>query len=123
MFDKEVTLDTKFLVVDSLVAGAGQLRDQSSAHLGRYLELAVCGLCEGGGGAWARVRVAGLETALLTHTLVGVSSLAQLGRHTPSHPRQLTTAAQLMLAVAAGSGHKRPVQVGTRRTLFIICID
>ena len=109
VFDKEVTLDTKFLILDSLVEGAAELRDSRSPHVDKFLSLCITSLCDGGGGSWGRVKVAGLETSLLTQTLLGVASLAKLGVHTPSFPRQLTTLTELLVSVSA-SQTKRPVQ-------------
>ena len=83
VFDKEVTLDTKFLILDSLVEAGASLRDCGSPHLDKFLAQSITRLCDGGGGAWGRVKVAGLETSLLTQTLVGVSSL-HVTVHKPS---------------------------------------
>ena len=119
VFDKEVTLDTKFLILDSLVDAGASLSDIGSPHLDRFLTQSITSLCDGGGGSWGRVKVAGLETSLLTQTLVGVSSLARLGVHTPSFPRQLTTVTELLVSVA-GSQTKRPVQAACLHGLTLV---
>ena len=119
VFDKEVTLDTKFLILDSLVDAGASLRDSGSPHLDRFLTQSISSLCDGGGGSWGRVKVAGLETSLLTQTLVGVSSLARLGVHTSSFPRQLTTMTELLVSIA-GSQTKRPVQAACLHGLTVV---
>ena len=119
VFDKEVTLDTKFLILDSLVEAGASLRDSGSAHLDKFLSQSITSLCDGGGGSWGRVKVAGLETSLLTQTLVGVSSLTRLGVNTPSFPRQLTGLTSLLVSVA-GSQTKRPVQAACLHGLGVV---
>ena len=119
VFDKEVTLDTKFLILDSLVEAGASLRDCGSTHLDKFLSLSITRLCDGGGGSWGRVKVAGLETSLLTQTLVGVSSLTRLGVHTPSFPRQLTSLTSLLVSVS-GSHTKRPVQAACLHGLGVV---
>ena len=84
-----MTLDTKFCILDSLATGGSQLRDTNSRHLGQYLSMSVSGLCHGGGGTWSRVKVSGLETSLLTQTLMGVTSLVRLGENTVTWHQQI----------------------------------
>ena len=119
VFDKEVTLDTKFLILDSLVEAGASLRDCGSTHLDKFLSQSITSLCDGGGGSWGRVKVAGLETSLLTQTLVGVSSLTRLGVNTTSFPRQLTGLTSLLVSVA-GSQTKRPVQAACLHGLGVV---
>jgi len=121
VFDREVTLDTKFTILDSLVAGGSQLRENSatSSLLGQFLDLCVTGLCDGGGGAYSRVKVTGLEMSLLTHTIMGVASLVQLGENTTSWHRQIRNCTELLLSVAA-CNNKRPIQAAVLHGISVI---
>ena len=119
MFDREVTLDTKFTILDSLVTGGTELRDGNRGELCQYVKTCVDSLCDGGGGAWARIKIAGLETSLVTQTVIGVASLVKLGQNTPSWHRQLASCCQLLLAVA-GTNSRRPVQAAVLHSLASI---
>ena len=52
LFDRDNTLNTKFLVLDCLVGAGATLSDSSHPDFGRFVGLAVGGLSAGGGGAW-----------------------------------------------------------------------
>merc|ERR1719483_1977904 len=118
VYDRENTLDTKFAIIDCLVAGGSQLREEGSALLGEFLSLTVGGLCVGGGGTWGRMQVSGLDTSILTHTLLGVSSLIRLGEHTNTWEGQVTDCLEFLLAVAGGG--KRPVQAAVLHGLGVV---
>ena len=79
-----MTLDTKFTVLESLLEAGTQLREENCPELGQFLSLSVTGLCGGLEGlGWARVKVRGLETSLLTQSVLSVVSLARLGQNCP----------------------------------------
>merc|ERR1719225_2396692 len=69
-FSKDNTLNTKFLVMDCLVGAGACLVENSDGDLGRFVAVAVAGLCAGGGGAWGGLKVEGLEKALLAQVRV-----------------------------------------------------
>ena len=118
VYDRENTLDTKFAILDCLLAGGSQLREAGSPELGEYLTMTVGGLCVGGGGTWGRMKVSGLDTSILTHTVLGVSSMVRLGEHTHGWEGQVTDYLEFLLAVA-GAG-KSPVQAAVLHGLGVV---
>ena len=117
IFDREVTLDTKFTVLESLTEAGTRLREENSPGLGQFLSLAVTGLC--GGPGWSRVAVRGLETSLLTQSVLTVVSLARLGLNSPGWLNVLQATTELLLALAA-SQNKSPVQAAVLHGLGVV---
>ena len=118
IFEKEVTLDTKFTVLESLVETGTVLRERNSGKLGEFLSLTVSGLC-GGGWSWARLKVRGLETSLVTQSVLSLARLVRLGENTPGWYRHLHLSTELLLAVA-GSHSKAPVQAAVLHGLGVV---
>jgi len=118
VYDKESTLDTKFTILTCMQAGGSLLRESGSALLGDYLTMAVGGLCVGGGGAWGRLQVSGLDTSILAHTVLTLSSMVRMGEHTHGWEGQVTHYLEFLLAVA-GSG-KKPVQAAVLHGLGVV---
>ena len=117
IFEREVTLDTKFAVLESLVEAGTRLRAENSAQLAGFLSLSVSGLC--GGAGWDRVRVRGLESSLLTQSLLTTVSLARLGENCPGWLNLLQLSTELLLSAAAGQ-NKRPVEAAVLHGLGVV---
>ena len=94
-----------------------RLREENSGELGHFLALSVAGLC--GGEGWGRVKVRGLETSLLTQSLLTVVSLARLGQNSPGLLNLLQLSTELLLAAAAGQ-NKRPVEAAVVHGLGVV---
>jgi len=118
VYDRENTLDTKFTILSCMQAGGSQLRESGSTLLGDYLSIAVGGLCVGGGGAWGKLQVSGLETSILAHTVLSLSSMIRMGEHTHGWEGQVTHYLEFLLTVA-GSG-KKPVQAAILHGLGVV---
>ena len=112
-----MTLDTKFTVLESLVEAGTQLRDENCAELGQFLSLSVSGLC--GGLGWSRLKVRGLETSLLTQSVLSVVSLVRLGQNSPGWLNILQACTELLLSLAA-SQSKSPVQAAVLHGLGVV---
>ena len=63
--------------------------------------------------------MSGLETSLVTQTLVTVTGLVRQGSSCHSWPEQLSSCCQLLLSVA-GSHNKRPVQAAVLHGLSTV---
>ena len=105
-------------MLESLVEAGTELREANSGELGEFLSLTVSGLC-GGGWSWARVKVRGLETSLLTQSLLSLVSLVRLGQNSPGWLNILEACTELLLSVAA-SQNKSPVQAAVLHGLGVL---
>ena len=99
--------------------GAGsRLREENSGEFGEFLTLTVAGLC-GAGGGWARVKVRGLETSLVTQVVLGLARLVRLGENSPVLPHTLQHFTELLLTVA-GSHCRTAVQAAVLHGLAVV---
>ena len=115
-----MTLDTKFTVLESLLQAGTRLREENCPQLGEFLSLSVTGLCGGLEGlGWARLKVRGLETSLLTQSVLSVVSLARLGENCPGWLNILEASTELLLSLAA-SQTKSPVQAAVLHGLGVV---
>ena len=105
-------------MLESLVETGTVLRERNSGKLCEFLSLTVSGLC-GGGWSWARLKVRGLETSLVTQSVLSLARLVRLGENTPGWYRHLHLSTELLLAVA-GSHSKAPVQAAVLHGLGVV---